>query len=690
MKRLINISFTSSASNFEAVVKLGGTDIHISQYGSDFDLKIMRALIKEFDGKADVIGLQGLHPPVQLGSQTIVHHESAELIESVQTSFVATGDLIRSVYQPWAIRDLIKQIPTLFLKKRIAFYSGLIDLPLARILSEQSKRLVFIDPYLHLGISKEIHDVASLEKYLHILKPVLTRTPLSEHVKPRGAKESLRAEGLVDFERSEIFISRATLMERFKFEHLKDKTVVLDSCSEGLLRALKEAEVNRIVSFAPSLPLEGDPIPRSSFTLIEALLQSLRSQPLSEGNILESIDEFKLRPQVREVMGQKNPARKFAFIAHPLSVSDLFVVPALKPLGRLAGPLGRPLEFLASHCIPPMLYGKITGVRSASTGQEVVGDVYLIFYTPREMLSASPQKIYKVLTSVAERASKNGADIIGLGAYTKIVGDGGVSVARDAPIPVTTGNSLSASATLWAARDACAKLGFLPPFKTGEQLRGRCMIIGATGSIGSACSKILAQVFREIILVGRRAEKLLEIRSEIEEISPEAKIHLVTDPTEWARSCDLIVTTTSSYDKKVLDIMAVKPGCVICDVSRPLDITEEDAVKRPDVLVIESGEIELPGEFKITCDMGVPDNVVYACLAETALLALEGRLENFTLSKTIDHRKVMEIYDLARKHGARLAAIRGHNGLITEKELQLCRAHALRALETWNFGEHKA
>src|SRR5689334_23929507 len=35
------------------------------------------------------------------------------------------------------------------------------------------------------------------------------------------------------------------------------------------------------------------------------------------------------------------------------------------------------------------------------------------------------------------------------------VGDAGVTIAQRSPIPVTTGNSLSAAATLWAARDAC-------------------------------------------------------------------------------------------------------------------------------------------------------------------------------------------------------------------------------------------
>ena len=67
----------------------------------------------------------------------------------------------------------------------------------------------------------------------------------------------------------------------------------------------------------------------------------------------------------------------------------------------------------------------------------------------------------------------------------------------------------------------------------------------------------------------------------------------------------MIVTATSGAGKKVLDIMKVKPGCVITDVARPLDLPPEEVAKRPDVLVIESGEIQLPGEVQMK-NIGLP------------------------------------------------------------------------------------
>jgi hypothetical protein len=141
---------------------------------------------------------------------------------------------------------------------------------------------------------------------------------------------------------------------------------------------------------------------------------------------------------------------------------------------------------------------------------------------------------------------------------------------------------------------------------------------------------------------------------------------------------DILVTATSGAGTRVLAIMQVKPGCVITDVARPLDLSPEDVAKRPDVLVIESGEIQLPGHPKMK-NIGLPKGVAYACLAETIVLALEGRFENFTVGRAIEWEKVREIYQLGLKHGMKLAAISGVNGVYSDADIARVRTLALAA-----------
>ena len=291
-------------------------------------------------------------------------------------------------------------------------------------------------------------------------------------------------------------------------------------------------------------------------------------------------------------------------------------------------------------------------------------------------MKAKPESIYVKLAKVAGKAQDEVAKLIGLGAYTKIVGDAGISVSRMSPIPVTTGNALSSASTLWAASLAVDKMNFVS--KENGIYQGKAMVVGATGSIGQVTAKMLAKSWRELVIVAPKPYKLAEMIEEIKIIAPQCHVEVDTNPDQLSQSCDLIVTTTSAQGKKIIDIEKVKSGAVICDVSRPFDVTKEDALKRPDVLVIASGEVELPGDVKVGCDIGLPGNVVYACLAETALLALEGRFECFTLGRTIDLNKVIEIDHLSKKHGVKLAAIMGHDGEITDSVIEHCRQQAIQ------------
>jgi predicted amino acid dehydrogenase len=278
-------------------------------------------------------------------------------------------------------------------------------------------------------------------------------------------------------------------------------------------------------------------------------------------------------------------------------------------------------------------------------------------------------------------AQRLGAQIMGLGAFTKVVGDAGVTVAKRSPLPITTGNSYSASGALWAAHDALLRMRLLPAPKGKGRVKFKAMVVGATGAIGSVCARLMARVAQEVYLVSPEAAKLLALKESILKESPDVKIFLSAHADRDIAEMDMIVTATSGAGKKVLDIMKVKPGCVITDVARPLDLPPSEVAKRPDVLVIESGEIQLPGDVQMK-NIGLPKGVAYACLAETIVLALEGRFENFTVGRAIEWEKVREIYQMGLKHGMKLAAISGVNGPFSDADIERVRQLALAARKT--------
>jgi predicted amino acid dehydrogenase len=276
--------------------------------------------------------------------------------------------------------------------------------------------------------------------------------------------------------------------------------------------------------------------------------------------------------------------------------------------------------------------------------------------TSRAIMRYPAEFLYKKLDWIADDAAKRGCTVMGLGAYTSVVGDAGITVSQHAPLGVTSGNSFTVAATLQTLEAAAQRCGLQPADCSA-------LVIGATGSIGSICARLLAKRVRELYLVSPRPERLLALSDQIEAEVPalRGRVRMSRTAADFLPHAQLIITTTSAVEP-VVDVSELQPGCVVCDVARPPDIKREAAQRRQDILVVESGEIQLPVGANLTVDIGLPPQTTYACLAETMLLALEQHRGHYTLGRDIDPQRVEEIEAIGRKHGVGLADIRsfGH------------------------------
>ncbi len=94
------------------------------------------------------------------------------------------------------------------------------------------------------------------------------------------------------------------------------------------------------------------------------------------------------------------------------------------------------------------------------------------------------------------------------------------------------------------------------------------------------------------------------------------------------------------------------------------------------MLVIDGGMVEVPGRVDFHFDFGFPPGKAYACMAETMVLALEGRFEDYTVGKHITTHQVKEIAQLAAKHGFKLGGFRSFEKPITEEEITRIKTQA--------------
>jgi hypothetical protein len=97
--------------------------------------------------------------------------------------------------------------------------------------------------------------------------------------------------------------------------------------------------------------------------------------------------------------------------------------------------------------------------------------------------------------------------------------------------------------------------------------------------------------------------------------------------------------------------------------------------------------VEVPGQVDFHFDFGFPPRMAYACMAETMVLALEGRYESFTLGKEIKIERVKEIAALAERHGFRLGGFRSFESAVHDDEIERIRDSARRRRATAPKGQ---
>lgn len=359
----------------------------------------------------------------------------------------------------------------------------------------------------------------------------------------------------------------------------------------------------------------------------------------------------------------------FAFIIHPIRIKQ-DVARKFPLLGRILSE-GQINYF--SRFFPPLYISEVTGVRSVATGHELKGWLIAVPYTPPTMMTLPDYEVYNKIVAAGHLAERLGAKILGLGAYTSIVGDAGQTIADRLDIPVTTGDSYTVVMAVEAVHEAARRMDI-------DISQATVAVVGATGAIGKTCAQMLAAQCDRLRLIGRREEAVHAVAEMCEgqkaDLLPSTDINTIYD-------ADLVLTVTNALTA-IIEPKHLKPGAVVCDVARPRDVSRKVAQERDDVLVIEGGMVEVPGPVDFHFNFGFPPKMSYACMAETMALALEQRYEDYTIGKDIAVSKANEIAHIASHHGFRLGGFRSFEEAVSDETIAAVRERAAMTRKSWS------
>lgn len=362
---------------------------------------------------------------------------------------------------------------------------------------------------------------------------------------------------------------------------------------------------------------------------------------------------------------------KFTIIGHPVDLNHLYSL--LGRWGFLAKLTPRDILYKVLLKTPPYKYCEIPRIRSL-TGAIASGYGIVSPFLPQQVAFLPEEVVIKKVVQAVKLAERLGAKIAVLGGFTSIVGNEGEAVSkRVSNIAVTSGNTYTASLAIEGIVKAAK-------FMDLDLKDATMAVIGATGDIGSICTKFFSRKVKIINIAARNEKRLNEFADTVRNYGS-CTVCVYKYTKDAVKNADIIFTATSAVSVLIVS-EDLKPGSIVCDVALPANIAKEIVNKRDDVLVFEGG-LATPfyrEDIKTNeLQRAMPQNSIYGCLAEGALLALDGRFENYSLGRgNITEEKISEISDMAKRHGFRVADFFCNYKQFSEDDIKRIKANALK------------
>jgi len=351
----------------------------------------------------------------------------------------------------------------------------------------------------------------------------------------------------------------------------------------------------------------------------------------------------------------------FAFLIHPRDLQD---VERRYPAFRRLSP--RLQNWILHH--PPVVLDRIT-VRDR-LGRHICGYLISISLTAEQMLRKRSLAKEKILQAL-RLAEALGSRVIGLGALTASVTDSGRWllgwIQRNMSFALTTGSAYTVAVAHKDIEQLIAHLGLEDPL---------IAIVGCYGSIGEALTKLLGPKYR-LLLIGRAKGRISAFWECIKGYLSRGA--MISTRLEDLKEADLIITTTNNPSLKLRAEM-LKPGAVVYDLAQPPNTDYPSLWHSNRVLCVDGGLVEAPGVGP-RFDFGLPKGVIFACLAETILQALEGDFRHHIGSVSLKH--IGLITDWAKRAGFQPALV---TRSLKKGSLQIGMSQSIRATELGGQG----
>lgn len=295
-RHVVSISIGSASRDTDTSIELLGQTVKLQRIGTDGDMKKAAALIREFDGQVDAIGLGGIDLFLMAGERRYYLRDGVALARNAKVTPVVCGAALKDTLERVVVDELDASIG--WKKRKVLLVAGVDRFGMAEALDAHGASVTYGDVLFALGLPIPLRRLSQLHAVARTLLPVMSQLPIS-WIYPVGdsqKKNSTSGRGRY-FTEAEVIAGDFHYIRRYAPARLDGKIILTNTTTSADVADLKLRGVSTLITTTPRI--DGRSL---STNLLEAALIAVAGKhPLSPDEYRTLIRDSGLKPDIQQL-----------------------------------------------------------------------------------------------------------------------------------------------------------------------------------------------------------------------------------------------------------------------------------------------------------------------------------------------------------------------------------------------------
>ncbi|MDT3682238.1 MAG: quinate 5-dehydrogenase [Truepera sp.] len=248
---VVSVSLGSVKRDTDQVVEVLGRKVHIRRIGTGGDIKKAEALIGEFDGHVDAIGLGGIDLYFAVRERRYYVRDALRLARASKSTPVVCGAGLKNTLERLSVKALAPSVG--WQGRKVLMVSAVDRFGMAEELARQGADVFYGDVVFALGLPVPVRSLGGLVRLATVLAPIVVRVPFKWLYPTGDAQDSAPNERKFAryYDWAEVLAGDWHFIKRYAPASLAGKTVLTNTTTADDVEFLRQRGASALITTTP-------------------------------------------------------------------------------------------------------------------------------------------------------------------------------------------------------------------------------------------------------------------------------------------------------------------------------------------------------------------------------------------------------------------------------------------------------